>query len=104
MQFQKFNFLSLRMLNSVCLSLFLDVFHHPPPPDSRWPFVNKMSAHIYTTYVSGILGQVGGGAGRGRGRDRVVDAKEDNFQLKTLSSWRQKISFEIYRGSNCTHI
>ena len=36
-----------------------------------------MSSDIYTTYVSGILGL---------GGDRVVDAKEDNMQLKTLIS------------------
>ena len=36
-----------------------------------------MSLHIYTTYVNGIFGL---------GGNRVVDAKEDNMQLKTLTS------------------
>ena len=46
----------IKTLNSVCLSLFLDMFPPPPTLDPRWPFVNEMSPHIYTTYVSGILG------------------------------------------------
>ena len=45
-----------------------------------------MSQHIYTTYVlvNGILGLCfEGGWGGG---DRVVEAKEDSIQLKTLTS------------------
>ena len=67
----------IRTLNSVYLSLFLDM--SPSRPDPRCPLVNEMSQHIYTTYVSGILG-LGGGGGV-----RVVDAKEDNIQLRTLT-------------------
>ena len=81
----------IRMLNSVYLSLFLDMF---PPLDPRCPLVNEMSPHIYTTYVSGILGL---------GGNRVVDAKE-NIHLKTLTSGGKYSSFEIYRGINCTNI
>ena len=67
----------IRMFNFMYLSLFLDMF---PPLDPRCPLVNKMSPHIYTTYISGIF-SLGGGGG-----NRVVDAKEDNIQLKTLTS------------------
>ena len=64
---------------SVSLECFLFLDMHPltfpPPPhtDPRCPLVNEMSSHIYTTYVSCILGLVG---------NRVVD----NIQLKTLTS------------------
>ena len=66
----------IRTLNSMYLSLCLDMFPHPNL-DPRCPLVNEMSPHIYTIYVSGILGL---------GGNRVVDAKEDNIQLKTLTS------------------
>ena len=65
----------IRTLNFVYISLFLDMLL--PPPDPRCPLVNEMSPHMYTTYVNGILGL---------GGNRVADAKEDNLQLKTLTS------------------
>ena len=71
----------IRMLNSIYLSLYLDM-PALPPLDPRCPLVNEMSPHIYTTYVSGMLGRARGGGGV----DRVADAKEDNLQLKTLTS------------------
>ena len=43
----------IRKLNSVFLNLFLDMFL---PLDPKCPLVNEMLSHIYTKYVSGILG------------------------------------------------
>ena len=87
----------IRMLNSEYISLFLDMF---PPLDPRCPLVNEMSPHIYTTYVNGILGL---------GGNRVVDTKEDNIQLKTLTSggkysvskYTEASTIQIYKIVSC---
>ena len=87
-----------RTLSSVYLSLFLDI--SAPPPDPRCPLVKEMLPHIYTTYVSGILGLVG---------DRVVDPKKDNLQLKTLTSggkysvskYTEASTVQIYKIVSC---
>ena len=39
--------------------IFIYVPPSPHPLDSSGHLVNEMSSHIYTTYVSGILGLVG---------------------------------------------
>ena len=89
-------------LNSVYLRLFVGMPAPAPPPsplDPRFPLVNEMSPHIYTTHVSGILG-VGG--------NRVVDA-EDNIQLKNLTSggnysvskYTEASSVQIYKMVSC---
>ena len=67
----------IRTLNSVYLSLFLDMSPHTLDP--RCPLVNKMSLHIYT--CKWHLG-----SGVGGGGNRVVEVKQDNIQLKTLTS------------------
>ena len=71
-----------------------------PPLDPRCPLVNKMSLHIYTTYVCGILGL---------GENRVVEVKEDNIQLKTLTSggkysvskYTEASTVQIYKIVSC---
>ena len=59
-----------------------------------------MPPHIYTTYVSGILGLVGGGGGAW---DSVVDAKKDNMQLKNLTLGG-KYSISKYNEASTVHI
>ena len=90
----------IKTLNSVYISLFLDMFPRtplpppPPHPDPRYPLVNEMSPHIYTTYANGILGL---------GEKQVVDAKEDNIQLKTLTSGG-KYSVSKYTAASTVQI
>ena len=82
----------IRMLNSVYLSLFLDMF----PLRPNCPLVNEMSLHIYTTHVSGILGL---------GGNRVVDVKEDNIQLKTFNiRWQIQYSVSKYTETSTVQI
>ena len=86
----------IRTLNSVYLSLFLDT----PPPNPRCPLIKEMSPHIYTTYVSGTLGL---------GGNRIVDAKKDTMQLKTLTSggkysvskYTEASAVQIYKFVSC---
>ena len=67
----------IRTLNSVYLSLFLDM---PPPPIPKMSFGQQNVITYVHNSVSGILGL---------GGNRVVEVKEDNIQLKTLTSGGQ---------------
>ena len=81
--------LSLKSLNlglSFCLRCPLDI---------RCPLDNKMSLHLYTTFVKGVVGL----GGCGRGGDRVVQAKEDIRYLTNVSrfaQWSSLIAHQLY--------
>ena len=89
----------IRMLNSVYLSLFLDMF--PPRPKMSFGQRNVV------TYIHNICKWDLGS----RGGNSVVDTKEDNIQLKTLTSggkysvskYTEASAVQIYKIVSCRH-
>ena len=90
----------IRMLNSVYISLFLDMFPPPPPPlNPRCPLVNEMSPHIYTSYVNGIFGLGGGGGEQGCWHQRRQHTTE-NFNIRckySVSKYTKASTVQIYK-------
>ena len=74
----------IRTPKSVYISLFLYMSPPPPPPPVTKPKMSFGQRNV-ATYIHNICKWQLGSRGRGGGR-RVVDAKEDNIQLKTLTS------------------
>ena len=93
----------IRTLNSMYLSLFLDMF---PPPRLKMSF----GQWNVTTYIHKICKWHLGSGGEGWGvENRVINAKEDNIQLKTLTSggkysvlkYTKASTVQIYKMVSC---
>ena len=86
----------IRTLNFVYLSLFLDMF---PQLEPRGPLANEMSQHIYTTYVSGILG-LGGEQGC-RSQRRQNTTENFNIGCQIVLKYTQASIVYIYKIISC---